>query len=268
MNRNVDESAIGLREAITRRRASRKFGAGLACFALALAGGNRSWADWTPPESSVTPPAVVTLDAFAAPDANGGGTPSTLVLGSDGALYGSTPTGGGIGNLLTDGHSIGYGTLFRLETNGIFTKLHDFNGTAGSKPSAALTLGPDGALYGSTSDILFRLGTDVTFTQLYDFGSRINGYEPLAPLVVGPDGALYGSTEYGGTSDAGMLFRLETNGTFTKLHDFDSSTDGGSTGSAGGRAGWRVVRLDPARRDWWQGDVVPVADGWHLHKTP
>jgi len=28
-------------------------------------------ADWTPTESSVTPPTVVTLDAFAAPDLNG-----------------------------------------------------------------------------------------------------------------------------------------------------------------------------------------------------
>src|SRR5262245_39756658 len=87
-------------------------------FAVALAGGIRAWADWTPPESSVTPPAVVTLDAFAARDANGGAPPSALVAGPDGALYGSTPTGGAIGVLSPDGHTRGYGTLFRFETNG------------------------------------------------------------------------------------------------------------------------------------------------------
>jgi uncharacterized repeat protein (TIGR03803 family) len=72
---------------------------------------------------------------------NGVNPSVALVVGPDGALYGSTDYGG---------TNIYYGTLFRLEANGTFTKLHDFNGTDGAYPSAALVAGPDGALYGST----------------------------------------------------------------------------------------------------------------------
>jgi len=55
-------------------------------------------------------------------------------------LYGPTYRGGaGI-----------YGTLFRLATDGTFTKLYDFTGTDGYYPQAALVAGPDGTLYGST----------------------------------------------------------------------------------------------------------------------
>jgi uncharacterized repeat protein (TIGR03803 family) len=241
VNRNFDEPAKGLEEATTRRRELRKLRIAFVGVALACAAGITARADWTPPESSVTPPAVVTLDAFAAPDVNGASpfsAPiSALVAAPDGALYGSTPTGGAIGYLAADGHSSGYGTLFRLETNGTFTKLHDFNGTDGYEPRSELTLGPDGALYGSTSGggefgypspngrppgfgTLFRLETNGTFTKLHDFNS-IDGDGPFAALVVGPDGAFYGSTAGGGTYGHGTLFRLRTDGTFTKLHDFN-----------------------------------------------
>jgi uncharacterized repeat protein (TIGR03803 family) len=152
-----------------------------------------------------------------------GSQPSaSLVLGPDGALYGSTPYGGTHAD----------GTLFRLGLNGMFTKLHDFNGSDGSQPSAALVMGPDGALYGSTplgglhrtNGTLFRLETNGTFTALYDFHGA-DGIGPGTPLVVGPDGALYGSTRIGGLYSAGTLFRLGTNRVFTKLHDFND-TDG------------------------------------------
>jgi uncharacterized repeat protein (TIGR03803 family) len=71
---------------------------------------------------------------------DGNGPVVALVVGPDGALYGSTPAGGASYK----------GTLFRLQTNGTFTKLYDFNGTNGANPSAALVVGPDGSLYGST----------------------------------------------------------------------------------------------------------------------
>src|SRR5436190_1488520 len=103
-------------------KTNRTFGIGLAGVALVYAG--NAMADWTPPESSVTPPAVVTLDVFASSDVNGKAPVAALVLGADGALYGSTLMGG----------AKGYGTLFRLSTSGSFTKLHDFNGGDGGFP--------------------------------------------------------------------------------------------------------------------------------------
>jgi uncharacterized repeat protein (TIGR03803 family) len=144
---------------------------------------------------------------------------SHLVAGPDGALYGSA--GGGTYNK---------GTLFRLTTSGAFTDLHDFNGTDGLAPGA-LVVGPDLNLYGSTDSggtqnkgTLFRVTTNGTFTKVHDFNGT-DGNSPRTAIVVGRDGAMYGSTYFGGTSDRGTLFRLTTGGSFTKLHDF-VGTDG------------------------------------------
>jgi uncharacterized repeat protein (TIGR03803 family) len=217
MKKNFNELAEGWEQAATWRRGMRKLGIGLVSVALVCGRGISAWADWTPPESSVTPPAVVTLDAFEAADVNGSYPSTGLVLGPDGALYGSTPNGG----------TNGYGTLFRVETNGTFTKLHDFNGIDGSGPSAALVVGQDSALYGSTASggtssngTLFRVEVDGIFTKLHDFNGT-NGANPSAALVIGPDGRLYGSTPNGGTNGYGTLFRLGTNGTFVELHDLN-----------------------------------------------
>jgi uncharacterized repeat protein (TIGR03803 family) len=228
MKKSFDQLGTGLKQAAMWRRALRNIGVGLAGMALACAGGITACAEWTPPESSVTPPAVVTLDAFAAPDANGAEPSAALVVGPDGALYGSTWRGG-VG-------SYGYGSLFRVETNGAFSKLHIFNGTDGSGPNAALVVGPDGALYGSTRygpgsyfqgyGTLFRVETNGSFTKLHDFNGTNDGANPNAALVMGPEGALYGSTQNGGSAGYGTLFRLEASGTFTELHDFTGISDG------------------------------------------
>src|SRR2546428_7592674 len=65
--------------------------------------------------------------------------PNELTMASDGALYATTANGGN-----------GYGTVFRLTTNGIMTPLATFADTNGSAPQAALVQGRDGALYGTT----------------------------------------------------------------------------------------------------------------------
>ncbi len=64
-----------------------------------------------------------------------------LVLGTDGALYGTTSAGG----------AAGYGTAFRIAIGGAFTTLHVFAGTSdGASPRSRMVLGPDGNLYGTT----------------------------------------------------------------------------------------------------------------------
>jgi uncharacterized repeat protein (TIGR03803 family) len=69
-------------------------------------------------------------------------------------LYGSTSYGG----------SYDAGTLFKIDASGMFTSLHSFNGSDGAYPSAALVLGSDCALYGTTLEgsesaggVVFRL---------------------------------------------------------------------------------------------------------------
>jgi uncharacterized repeat protein (TIGR03803 family) len=73
-----------------------------------------------------------------------GSDPSAaLVQGSDGFFYGTTAYGG------TNG---GYGTVFRISTDGVLTNLYSFTGGKdGANPYAALVQGSDGNFYGTTS---------------------------------------------------------------------------------------------------------------------
>jgi uncharacterized repeat protein (TIGR03803 family) len=69
---------------------------------------------------------------------NGSG-PQSLTLGSDANFYGTT----------ADGGSSGYGTVFKVTTNGTLTTLVSFNSTNGWGPQS-LMLGNDANFYGTT----------------------------------------------------------------------------------------------------------------------
>src|SRR5262249_50845166 len=149
------------------------------------------------------------------------------VQGTDGALYGTA----------LDGGSGGYGTVFRLNTNGTgFTVLRDFHlSTTGVGPGA-LIQGTDGALYGKTYSggsrgygTVFRLNTDGTgFTVLKAFDYGTTGGYLYGGLVQGTNGALYGTANSGGSVGWGTVFGLNPNGTgFTILKNFDGGTSGG-----------------------------------------
>jgi uncharacterized repeat protein (TIGR03803 family) len=71
---------------------------------------------------------IETLVAF---NGTNGSAPTGLILGPDGAFYGATG-GGGIG---FNSPSRGFGTIFRIDTNGVFETLFTFNGTNGSLSS-------------------------------------------------------------------------------------------------------------------------------------
>jgi uncharacterized repeat protein (TIGR03803 family) len=178
-----------------------------------------------------------------------------LVFDSNGAMYGTTASGGA-------GNS---GTVFQLipptVSGGAWTEniLFSFTGgNDGRQPSTGVVFGPDGALYGTTYNgggtlqycgggcgVVFRLappavpGGAWTQSVIYAFQGVYDGQNPGA-VIFGANGALYGVTPAGGLPafsckriGCGTVFQLtpKKNGSWTKtiLYTFPgTSTDGRS----------------------------------------
>jgi uncharacterized repeat protein (TIGR03803 family) len=100
-----------------------------------------------------------------------GSEPTTkMVQGNDGNLYGTTTYGGDTGGNIG---GTGFGSVFRISTNGAFAPLIIFHGTNGANPQAPLLVGNDGNLYGTTfqggpggGGALFIVSTASQFTGL------------------------------------------------------------------------------------------------------
>jgi uncharacterized repeat protein (TIGR03803 family) len=130
-----------------------------------------------------------------------------------------------------------------------------FHWVDGATPAAALTVGPDGALYGTANDgggtndgagVVFRIGPGgFGFHVLRRFGVASDGVLPSGPLLLATDGALYGTTLIGGNAGRGTVYRINPHGTgYTMLHSFGGQLSPGvedgwcpSAGLALGRDG-------------------------------
>jgi uncharacterized repeat protein (TIGR03803 family) len=156
-----------------------------------------------------------------------GGSPyAKLIQGGDGVLYGTT-FAGGTGNA---------GTVFKLNPDGSgFTVLKHFaTSTTGGSPTAPVTLGADGVLYGTASygsstfqGTIFKLNTDGSdFIVIHELDADSTGAFPQAGLLLGSDGALYGSTSAGGDFQAGTIFKVTFGEKFYLLKSLDSFADG------------------------------------------
>jgi uncharacterized repeat protein (TIGR03803 family) len=164
------------------------------------------------------------------------GSPSVLVEGFDGALYGTTENGG----------TNGSGAVYRVNKDGTgYQILHHFSGwpVDGGSPTKRLVWGSDGKLYGSTrgggSDgrgTVFKMNPDGSgYGVMRSFGGDGDGLDPSGGLLEANDGALYGTTYVGGTSgnpfDAGgVVFKINKDGSgYQILHHFlESASDGNS----------------------------------------
>jgi uncharacterized repeat protein (TIGR03803 family) len=157
-----------------------------------------------------------TLTTLVSFSGTNGSVPTALVQGKDGNLYGTTYEGG-LGFLSNSANEYaGYGSVFKLSTNGILTTLAFFNRTNGGGHPQSLMQASDGNLYGTTYDngtnggygSIFKVTTTGLLTSLFQF-NRTNGANPYyAPLLQDTDGSFYGTTFNGGASNRGTIFRL------------------------------------------------------------
>lgn len=166
---------------------------------------------------------------------NGANPYVALVQAADGSLYGTTVYGGPYPNTTSGG--TGYGTIFRITTNGNLSVPVELAGTNGAN-ATALVLGNDGNFYGTTAwggntlvpwgvGTIFRLSSDGTFTNLYKFTGFNDGGFPYGNLVQGGDGNFYGTAYNGGVNNFGTAYRITPAGQFTSLHAFTGGSDGG-----------------------------------------
>jgi uncharacterized repeat protein (TIGR03803 family) len=92
-------------------------------------------------------------------------------------------------------------------------------GLDGDEPSATVTIGAGGVLYGMTyyggtgnSGTLFSLtppsssGGTWAHAVLYNVTGGIDGENPYGTMAISPSGVLYGTTENGGTGGHGVVF--------------------------------------------------------------
>ena len=177
----------------------------------------------------VTAQTFTTLHSFTGGDGDG---PQAGLTTSGVTLYGAADSGG----------SFGFGTVFKINTNGTgFTTLTNFDGNGnGAYPDGTMVLAGatlyGTAYYGGTSDngTVFKVDTNGTgFSIVHNFttttglnSTNSDGANPEFGLILSGS-TLYGTTETGGTSGFGTVYKVNTNGTgFTTLHSFTSGSDG------------------------------------------
>jgi uncharacterized repeat protein (TIGR03803 family) len=157
------------------------------------------------------------LYTFVGPPNNGANPQGSLVQGSDGNFYGTTENGGTTNSNPLNSYP-GYGTVFRITSDGNYTNLYSFTGPPndGMLPSAGLVQGSDGNFYGTTygggtynNGTLFRINPNGSYSNLYSFAGYPNdGSHPFAGLIQGSDGNFYGTTTSGGINNSGTVYRL------------------------------------------------------------
>ena len=224
-----------------------------------------------------------TLYNFPAAGVNGYDPQAGLIRDAAGNLYGTTYDGGTIG-----------GVVFRLNPAGRETILFDFGAlsttTTGTGPRAGVVMDSSGNLYGTTeygggttnAGVVYKLSPAGQETVLYTFTGYTDGSTPQGGVILDASGNVYGTTYTGGTSFAGVVFKVSPAGQETVLYAFHGPDGSGPTGnllfdSAGNLYGTTyfggisgigseqgfgtVYKLDPAGSETVLYSFTGLADG-------
>ena len=165
---------------------------------------------------------VKNADGKSGPD---GTLPKTCVtIDANGNIFGTTPNGG----------PSDAGILWEITASGTYLDLHDFGGTItvadgqtgldGTHPVAAVTIGPDGNLYGSASvggpfdenngnkgaGMLWEFTSSGAYLDIFDVGGNVTnpGFAIPSSIVFDANGNLYAVAFLGGANFSGTFWEL------------------------------------------------------------
>jgi len=197
----------------------------------------------------LTPKGVLTT-LYTFTGGNDGKVPlAPPIEGTDGNFYGTTDQGG----------ASKVGTIYQITPSGKLTTMYQFDGPHGANPVGALVQGTDGNWYGTTVNggaanwgTIFKIASsgNFTFTLLFSFNFT-DGGQPYAGLVQGSDGNFYGTTNTGGSSRAGVVFKITSKGSYTELYPLNGSTDGANP--------WGLVQATDGN---FYGDATNAGNGY------
>ncbi len=216
---------------------------------------------------------LTTLHDFSG-RADGGMPWGGVTFGPDGALYGTTWSGG----------VYGWGVVYKLQPPIAAcrtapcpwheTVLYNFTGASdGGNPQGDLVFDRAGNLYGAAArgglgyGLVYRLALSQgswTETVVHAFAGASDGAYPQDGVVLDQAGNVYGMTTHGGANSLGVVYELSygiAGWTETVLHDFAGGSDGqnpcglsidsagdlfGETNEAGAFNDGTVFELQPA----------------------
>jgi uncharacterized repeat protein (TIGR03803 family) len=131
--------------------------------------------------------------------------------------------------------SVAIFTLLALSTHSAdgqtTTTLYSFTGQPAEYPQYVMVAqGRDGQLYGTTTDggingSIIKVSTSRIFTQLFSFDNT-DGNVPGEGVTLASDGNFYGVTPDGGNSGNGVLYKINSSGSYTVIHSFTGGSDG------------------------------------------
>ncbi len=151
---------------------------------------------------------------------NGACPAAGLTKGPNGILYGVTRCGG---STYGDPRSLagaGWGTVFKLTTNGDFTTIASLPaGQSGGGPMVPLTFAREGNFYGVAADAIFRM-TPAGIVSTVAVLNETNSVSGLAALLQARDSSFYGVSQVRGVYNHGAVYSVSTNGTQTTVASF------------------------------------------------